>query len=65
MFKNTKGFNVSKPTNIIESSLQSNYCLNFDNEFVNRFSKIKVLKAGLIKHDKEKESKTIKMFDKL
>lgn len=49
MFKNNKGFNVSKPTCIIESSLQSNYCLNFDNEFINRFSKIKVLKLSLVK----------------
>ena len=31
MFKNTKGFNVSKPTGVAESSLQPNYCLNFDN----------------------------------
>ena len=54
---------MSKPTAIVESSLQSNYCINFDNEFINRFSKVKALRVALVKQ--EKEPKILKLLDKL
>ena len=53
MYRNNKGFNVSKPVNILECSLQPSFCIDFDNDYVNRFTKIKTIKGALEKQEKE------------